>query len=171
MNQQNRICFVMVNAAGTEVPGLGAGYAMELSKAGAAFAAATGVQTEIGSGWYSYLATAAEADTVGPVAIRVNGAGCVQQNLEYVVYARLDGPVEFTYTVTDAGTGLPIDGVSIEISTDLAGVNVIWCGETDAFGVARDTNGQLPMLDPGTYYFWRVKAGYLFVNPDTEAVS
>lgn len=79
--------------------------------------------------------------------------------------------VDFTYTVTDSGTGLPIQGVHVEISTDLAGVNVVWCGETDTFGVARDDNGQLPRLDPGTYYFWRNKPGYIFVNPDAEVVS
>jgi len=79
--------------------------------------------------------------------------------------------IEFTYTVTDAGTGLPIDGVHIEITTDIAGVNVIWCGETDTFGVARDDAGYLPRLDPGTYYFWRNQPGYIFTNPDTEIVS
>lgn len=77
--------------------------------------------------------------------------------------------VEFTYTVTVGG--LPIEGVSIDISTDIAGTNIIWCGTTDAFGVARDANGYLPRLDPGTYYFWRRLAGYIFVNPDPEIVS
>ena len=79
--------------------------------------------------------------------------------------------LEFTYTVTDSGTGLPIDGVDVDISTDLAGSNVVWCGVTDAFGVARDEGGNLPRLDPGTYYFWRNKSGYIFADPDTEVVS
>ena len=79
--------------------------------------------------------------------------------------------VEFTYTVTDAGTGLPIEGVSVDISTDIAGNNIIWCGTTDAFGVARDEHGNLPRLDPGTYYFWRKLSGYIFVDPDVEIVS
>jgi hypothetical protein len=39
------------------------------------------------SQWYSYLLTAAETDTVGPLALRVTGAGCVQQNLVYDVLA------------------------------------------------------------------------------------
>ena len=80
------------------------------------------------------------------------------------------GPDE-TLLVTDAMTGLPIEGVSVDISTDVAGTNIIWCGTTDAFGVARDENGYLPRLDPGTYYFWRRLAGYTFVNPDPEIVS
>lgn len=79
--------------------------------------------------------------------------------------------IEFTYLVTDAGTGLPIEGVHIEITTDAGGANVVWCGDTDTFGVARDDNGELPRLDPGTYYFWRNKPGYLFTNPDIEVVS
>jgi hypothetical protein len=79
--------------------------------------------------------------------------------------------IDFTYTVTDVGTGLPIQGVHIEITTDIGGVNVVWCGETDSFGVARDDNGELPRLDPGTWYFWRNKPGYIFTNPDTEVVS
>lgn len=81
--------------------------------------------------------------------------------------------VEFSYTVYEAGgpPNIPIDGVTVDISTDIAGTNVIWSGETDTFGVARDDFGRLPRLDPGTYYFWRQLAGYTFNNPDTETVT
>jgi hypothetical protein len=48
---------------------------------------------------------------------------------------------------------------------------MVWGGDTDAFGVARDDAGELPRLDPGTYYFWRNLAGWTFTNPDTEIVS
>jgi len=78
--------------------------------------------------------------------------------------------IDFTYTVTDGG-GTPIEGVDVRISTDLAGTNIVWCGTTDVFGVARDTYGNLPCLDAGTYYFWLQRAGYTFANPDTEVVS
>jgi hypothetical protein len=81
------------------------------------------------------------------------------------------GAIEFTYTVTNSVGGAPIDGVEVWISTDLAGTNVIWAGATDALGVARDVNDGKPMLDAGTYYFWRQLAGWTFVNPDTEVVS
>jgi hypothetical protein len=81
------------------------------------------------------------------------------------------GAIEFTYTVTETVSGDPIEGAEVWISTDIAGNNVIWKGDTDAFGVAMDVNGELPMLDAGTYYFWSQKAGYTFVNPDTEVVS
>ncbi len=81
--------------------------------------------------------------------------------------------IEFTYTVTDAISGLPIEGVRVAVTTDAAGTNVVWCGYTDTFGVARDAAGRLPRLDPGTYYFCRSKAGYIFGPPacDPEVVS
>ena len=171
LNQQNRITFVMVDAANSEVVGLGGGFALQLSKNGGGFAASAGTKTEIGNGWYSYLATAAEANTIGPVSIRVTGAGAVQQNLEYVVKQRNPGALAFTYTLTNSVSLLPIEGAVVWITTDVAGVNVVWNGDTDAFGVARDDNGNLPYLDPGTYYFWRQHGDFTFVNPDTEVVS
>lgn len=88
------------------------------------------------------------------------------------VPAKAAGAVNYTYTVTDSGTGLPIEGVEIWVSTDAAGSNVVWNGDTDAFGVARDDGGNLPWLDPGTYYFWKQLSGYTDDdNPDTEVVS
>lgn len=172
LNQANRIVFVMVDATGTEVAGIGDGnLTVEISKNGGAFAAGLGTDTEISDGWYSYLATAAEANTVGPVAVKVDGAGAVQQNLEYVVKQRNPGAIDFTYTLTDSVTTFPIEGVKVWITTDLAGNNVIWNGSTDALGIAQDDNGELPWLDAGTYYFWSQKTGYVFSNPDTEIVS
>lgn len=81
------------------------------------------------------------------------------------------GAVPFTYTVTDSVSLLPIEGVEVWFATDLAGSNIVWKGDTDAFGLARDVNGELPNLDAGTYYVFRQKAGYIFVDPDTEVVS
>jgi hypothetical protein len=172
LNQQNLITFVMIDGSGGEVSGLDGLLTIELSKNGSSFASSLGTQDEIGSGWYSYLSTAGEADTNGPVAIKVTGPGAVQQNLEYIVRARNINGVEFTYTVTDSVTTQPIQGVLVSISTDIAGVDVVFSGTTDAFGVLRDaTSNELPFLDPGTYYFWSRKAGYVFTNPDTEVVS
>lgn len=171
LSQANRIAFVMVDAAGTEVAGLGAGFTLQISKNGGAFQPSAGTKAEISNGWYTYLSTVAEANTVGPVAIRVTGAGAVQQNLEYVVQQRNPGALAFTYTVTNISTGVVIEGVEVWITTDLAGNNVIWNGHTDAAGVTRDDDGNLPWLDPATYYFWSQKSGYTFTNPDTEVVS
>ncbi|MHA2067603.1 MAG: hypothetical protein ACXABY_24835 [Candidatus Thorarchaeota archaeon] len=173
LNQANSIVFVMINASGVEVAGLGSGFTLELSKAGAAFQASAGSKAEIGSGWYLYTAIAGEADTIGPIAIKVTGAGAIQQNLEYVVEERTITAVEYTYTLTEPpeGVGSPIDGVACWFCTDVGGLYVVWSGHTDAFGVARDANGALPRLDPGTYYVFRQKAGYNFTDPDTEVVS
>jgi len=172
-SQQNRITFVMIDATGTEVAGIGDGnLTVEVAKNAGAFAAAGGTDTEISDGWYSYLSTAGEADTIGTVSVRVTGAGAVQQNLEYVVKQRTPNAVSYTYTVTDSGTGNPVAGAEVWVTTDLAGANTVWRGTTDAFGVARDTDGNLPLLDPGTYYFWKQLSGYLDDdNPDTEVVS
>lgn len=170
-NQANTILFVLVDSANVEVPGLGATFTLQISKAGGAFAASTGVKAEIGNGWYRYTSTAAEANTVGPVGIRITGAGIAQQNLEYVVEMRVVNAVEYTYTVTNSVTGLPVEGVEVWFTTDAAGHNVVWSGVTDAFGVARDVLESKPWLDAGTYYVWRQKTWFAFTNPDVEIVS
>ncbi len=175
LDQQNLITFVMINGSGGEVSGLGGTLTMQLSKNGGSFGAIGGSQSEIGTGWYSYLSTAGEANTPGPISITATGAGTIQQNLEYVVKARNINGVEFTYIVTDSVTTLPIEGAIVSISTLISGANVIWTGVTDAIGVARHTvTNELPFLDPNSspgYYFWTQKTGYSFVNPDLEAVT
>jgi hypothetical protein len=173
LNQQNRIYFVMVNAGITELPGLGAGFTLEISKNGGAFVASAGTKAEISNGWYTYLATAAEADTIGPLAVKVTDAGAIQQNLVYVVKQSNPNAVPFTYTVTNSVTLLPVAGVQVWVTTDLAGLNIVTSGlVTDAFGVARDANGDLPYLDPGTYLFWKQASGYTDdQQPDSEVVS
>jgi hypothetical protein len=172
-NQINRITFVMVDITLTEVPGLGVGFVLEVSKNGGAFNAATGVLFgEISDGWYYYDLTAAECNTIGPLSVIVNGVGCIQQNLEYVVQQRTAGCISFAYTVTDSVTLLPISNVSVWFSTDVAGTNIVWSGITDAFGVARDAGGFTPCLDAGTYSVWKQKVGYTpDFWPDTEIVS
>ncbi len=167
--QQNLITFVMVDNLGVEVPGLGAGFVLQLSKAGNPFAPSAGVKAEIGLGWYRYLSTVLEADTIGPVSIVVTGAGAVQQNLEYVIEHRVIYAVEFTYTLTDP-LAVPIPGALVWMALDALVSNIIWSGVTDAFGVARDIDGGLPWLDPGTYYIRSQKPGYTF-PVDTEVVT
>lgn len=85
LDSANTITFVMIDSSGTEVASLGAGFILQVSKNGGAFAGSAGTKAEIGNGWYSYIATAGECDTAGPLSIRVTGAGCVQQNLVYNV--------------------------------------------------------------------------------------
>ncbi len=172
LDQVNRVSFVMVDATNTEVAGIGDGnLTVEISKNGGAFGAGGGANTEISDGWYSYLGVVGDADTIGPLSIRVTGAGAVQQNLEYVVQQRTPIAIPFTYTITDITTGFPIEGVQVQITTDITGNNIVWSGSTDTFGVARDVQDLLPFLDPGTYFFFRQRSGFTFVDPDTEVVS
>lgn len=170
LGQQNRAVFVMVDATNAELTGLT--LTVEISKDGGAFAAAGGSAAEIGDGWYSYLSTVAEADTVGPVALKITAAGAVQQNLEYVVEARQSGATERTYTVTDSISGLPVQGVEVTISIDSGKTKIMWVGVTRADGVAVDSDGDLPLLQPGTYYFWKFKPGYVDdQEPDVEVFA
>lgn len=171
-SQAQMIAFVMVDAACAEVAGLTTTYTLQVSKAGGAFAASAGAKAEIGNGWYAYTLTAGECDTIGPLAIMVTGAGAVQQNLLFFVRAATTGAVEWPYEVlTPAPANNPIEGVEVWFAIDLAGTVVVWYGVTDALGFARDVHGHQPLLDPGTYYVWRQRAGYTFDNPDTEVVS
>lgn len=171
LDNVNTITFVLVDPNNVEVTGLGNTFALEISKNGGAFAPSAGTKSEISNGWYKYVATAGEADTIGAVSIRVNHASILQQNLEYVVEQRTAGAVSYTYTVKNTVDSNPIPGVEVWITTDVAGNNVVWNGYTDTFGVARDEGGSLPLLDPGTYQFWCKKPGFDFPNPDAEVVS
>lgn len=171
LNQSNTIAFVLVDATGTEVAGLGDTFTVQIAKEGGTLVAGAGSKSEIGAGWYRYRATAAEADTIGPVVVVVTGPGVIQQNLEYVVETRTVSAIPLTYTVTNSLTAAPVEGVYVAIATDPAGGHVVWAGYTDAFGVARDSNGGLPYLDAGTYYLYRQRSGFSFVNPDVEVVS
>ena len=86
-------------------------------------------------------------------------------------YMPLAGAKEFTYTVKD-GASNPIAGVTVWISTDEAGSQIVWSGISDANGVPRDDGGNKPWLDVGTVYVWKQKAGYIDDDwPDTEVVS
>lgn len=170
-NQTNTVQFVMVNSAGVEVTGLGGGFTLQLAKGTGAFVGSAGTKGEISNGWYFYTTVAAECDTPGPLAMRVTGVGAAQQNLAYVVREPTINAIEFTYTLTNSITLLPVQGAEIWFTTDVAGLNVVWRGETDAFGIARDENGYLPRLDAGSYSVWRQHPAYTFVDPDTEIVS
>lgn len=170
-NQNNTILFVMIDTNGNEFPGLSTSFTLEVSKAGAPFATSLGSKSEVGGGWYKYISSESEADTSGPVAIRVTGAGVVQQNLEYVVDDRVVTAVEFTYTVTSTAGNVPLPGVSVVFYADSLATNLVWFGQTDAFGVARDIYNNKPRLQPGTYYILRDKSGYSFEDPDVETVS
>lgn len=75
------------------------------------------------------------------------------------------GGTETTIYVED-GSSNPIQGVEVWLTTDSAGTNTI-AGTiiTDNFGNATF------YLDPGTYYVWKQKPLYSFVNPTSIAVT
>jgi len=167
LSQQNLITFVLVDSNGTEVTGLGSGFTLQISKAGGAFAASAGTKAEISDGAYSYLSTAGEADTIGPVLIRVTGGGIVTQWLEYIVEIRTISAVEWPYYVDDTSTSDPLPGAQVQF---MIGNNVVWFGVTDSFGYARDGDGNHPLLDPGSYTVVTYKASYSFPD-DVEVVA
>jgi len=171
-DHENRIVFVMIDGSGGEVSGLGAALTMQISKNGGAFAACAGTISEIGDGWYSYLSTAGEADTPGPIAITATGAGTIQQNLEYVVANRIYNTKSYTYPVTRSDTLAPVPDATVEIYTQADRVGLVWSGITDEFGHARDESDALPILQIGKqYYFWTFKVGFTFPNPDLETIT
>lgn len=160
-NQANKIRFAMIDASGAEVAGLGGTYTLQICKpTAAAFVASSGAKAEVAGGIYEYTLTAAECDTAGQVAIIVTAPGCQQQNLVYNVGLAVPGAIEYTYTVTDSVTLLPVEGVAVWFTTDTAGSHTVWSGITDAFGVARDNAGRKPLLDAGNYRAWEQKTGY-----------
>ena len=86
------------------------------------------------------------------------------------------GPVDFTYTMTEADLVTPIIGVEVFVSRlnptgQVQDAPIIWSGLTDTAGIALDIEGNLPRLDIATHYFWRQKEGYLFTDPDIENVT
>lgn len=171
LNQVNEIVFFLGDTNGAAVTGLGSSFTLQIRKPAGSFVGSAGTKGEVSDGWYYYRNTAGEADTYGPVAIRVTGAGVDTQNLIATVKELSITAVEFTYTLTRSDNGNPIEGAQIWICTDTAGQYVVWAGLTDAFGVARDSLNNLPRLDPGTYYIFRQKGGYTFNDPDTEVVA
>lgn len=111
------------------------------------------------------------ANKVDTNVILIEGVDATDQLAIIASGAGSGSAIEFTYTVTNSVGGLPVQGVRVWVTTDIAGANIVWSGNTDTFGVALDDSDQKPFLDAGTYYFWSSKPGYTFINPDAEVVS
>lgn len=80
---ENEIPFVLVDASGSEVIGVGSAFTVELRESGGVFIAGAGSKSEVGGGWYLYTATADECGVSGALALRITAAGAAQQNLVY----------------------------------------------------------------------------------------
>jgi hypothetical protein len=75
------------------------------------------------------------------------------------------GAVSWPFTVTETGSGVPIPGAEVVVSTDSGKANIIATGITDTFGIVTF------LLDAGTYYFWTNHPGFNFTNPRQETVA
>ncbi len=129
--------------------------------------ALSGAITHKGNGeWSVDLITAAETngEIIGLLFAHADAVS-VHFTIPTLEPAAGAGAIPWPYTLTDADTGVPIDGAEVWVTTDSLGANVIASGVTDDYGVVNF------MLDAGTVYVWRKKAGWNFVNPDTEVVS
>lgn len=159
------IDFVLGDAAGNEVAGLGSSFTLKISVGSNPLALGVGVKSEIGQGVYRYVATIGECSTPGAGMIVITAPGCVQQNLPIIVEAPVAGGVPFTYTLTSTVDGSPIGGAEVIVTSDAPGTTVIDRGVTGIDGKV------IFVLPPGTYYLWRAKAGWTFANPDAEVVA
>lgn len=153
---------------------------VQVSTDGGALANTTNAPTTnpAGSVVAEVILTAAEMNGDVVVVVWNDAAGAQWQDQTWILHPTAStiqtfpaGSIEFTYTLTNSVSGLPIDAADVWISTDVAGTNVVWRGTTDTFGIARDANNQKPWLDAGTYQFFRSKIGFTFTNPDAEIVS
>jgi hypothetical protein len=123
-------------------------------------------------GYYNCELNTTDTNTVGQLTVVAHHTDALPIRLDFqVVNANTydsafaaTGAYEKVYTVLDDEED-PIDGVSVWVTTDIEGTNVIASGTTNVFGKVTF------YLDAGTYYFWSQKAGYDFTNPDTEIVE
>ncbi len=99
-----------------------------------------------------------------PIGGHVN-ANSTGQKLNTAASGVGSGPIQWVYTLTDVATHLPVPQAYIWATTDAIGSNIVAQGLTDNFGVVTF------YLSAGTYYIWRVKAGWIFANPDAEVVA
>ncbi len=149
-----------------------AGLDSEVSKDGAAFADCTNEATEIGAtGIYKLTLTATEmnADIV-VVQVKTTSLGTVVFTL-YTGAATWDehllvGSGGLSKTIDVTSGGLPVDGASVWVSTDVAGANVV------VGPLTTDAAGRVTvLLDAGNYYVWVQKSGYSAVEGDAIVVA
>lgn len=81
------------------------------------------------------------------------------------------GSVDVEYVVMSPVAHCPLQGVRVQVTTDVIGAVVIWSGISDSEGVARDVDGGLLAVPLGTWYLWLDRVGYAFDNPYTLEVE
>ena len=170
---RRRVRLHLVDAADGMTPEIGeAGGQPQVEVNGGGFVNTAGVLVSLGNGAYYVQLTAAELSAVGSFMVRYKSANTAEFQTEHNIKVRPfgdevgDGTIVFTWTELTSGA-IPIDNVQVEFSTDALKANVVASGFTNAFGQLQ------VLLDPGTYYVWRSKAGYnpTTPNPITQVVS
>lgn len=144
----------------------------QLSINGAPFVNTAGTLVSIGYGAYYVSLTAAELASLGKVIVRYASDNTAEAQAEITVvgrdpYAGEAGPGLILHTHTEllGVNGPPDAGVQVFVTSDPEGNDEVATGITNDFGIVRF------LLDAGTYYFWRQKAGRVFVNPLTVEVT
>lgn len=126
----------------------GASPTVNISKAGAAFGAATGTVTEIGNGWYYHFCMAADVDTLGDLAFHITAASADPTDFVDQVQARLltdisidgSGNVSIasavkrnqalnglTFVMTDSSTHAAKTGLTVTAQRSLDGAGFSTC--------------------------------------------
>jgi hypothetical protein len=126
----------------------------------------TAVIGALGAG-LTALATQASVDTIdGNVdAILVDTSTTLDDKLDTLL-AQGSGPGAVSVTITVEVNAAPVPGVDVWVTSDQAGLTVV-AGTLVTNGI-----GQVVfMLDYGTLYLWKQKAGVNFINPETIVVS
>jgi hypothetical protein len=134
--------------------------------------ACTITETDAGSGDYDLVATCSD-DFDGYIKILegttylartawIRGTPAVAEDMPAPTIG--SGSETVTITVTDGAD--PVDGCAVWISTDSGGGNVV--AGTQYTGA---TGQVVFLLDPGTYWVWKQKAGLEFTNPETIEVT
>jgi hypothetical protein len=134
------LCFLMVDSTDHVTGKTGLTPTVTLSKAGAAFGAAAGAVTEIGSGWYKVAGNATDSNTLGPLLLHATGTAADPSDKEYNVTARLADDLAYPATT---GRSLAVDA-SGRILSDLDTIKTqtVTCaaGVTVPTSIASPTN-------------------------------
>jgi hypothetical protein len=94
----------------------------------------------------------------------IHWCGGVHFPMEHIAMGAMAGTIRKPYRL-ETGHGVPIPGVFVTVCTDEDGRYPIAADVSDYEGICDF------WLRPGTYYFFRRKAGMDFVNPDIEVVT
>ena len=174
---RRRVYFQLVGLDGITPATSEGGGQPQISTNGAAWTNTDiGVLVHIGNGRYYATLAAGAVDTVADlIETRYKSSNTAECPGDTAVIYQQDpatstrstgtGSTAWTYTLTSALDGSPVPGAEVWVTADAAGQVLLDLGLTDSDGQV------LFHLDPGTVYVWRRKAGWSFVDPDTEVVT